>query len=749
MNRKNKKFKGTILFTVVSVMAILLVFLLGTLVLASSANKRTHKTYASTQAEFAARSAIESFFTAMESNDDIVSAVEGLAVGSPMYVEVNLNSTAYGTLTDLVDSAGTVHPHSIMIEAVNSPNDENFVLDTQKGWVQFTPVKISATAELGKEEGSVVAYIRKRSPEEIKQVPIKGLQIANLVDMKTCQGTYTGGFGFNICGNDAANAYLETTNDPKFETDLTFINGNVNWKTQAKINVISADTGTVVMGDLEKSNSNLFVEVKYDESKIKTENDVPYLYVENNLRGSAADGAIKIIAPDKDPYNVFCGWFTEGQQASEIAADLYMTYPSQTSVFGKETGSGSSLHKWAASLATGTNVNFASKGGNIYSKGNLILNACQLDGGVYVEGNLFLNQNSISVGIAGDIVCDHTVVLTDNFIKAHSGTKIVCENAIIGDETDFNNVLAGTPGALTASGTKSSPVQLASSDNTKYVLLISAAEYRASGKEIYPAKMEKSALIGDETQMIPNLETVRTQLNYSVDPTTGNEIYDPAVYLTEVPSGYDCTTNKYDNSSPASATITGNCTIEGSFEGKRSITIDPPQNGEIWVVLDNAKFENGLDLKVNDANRKINFLIKGTFQVKSLLNMTSSNVYADADVDEDTVININWYGAKKPDGSSGSEILLDNGGTIVGTAKAPYTELASTSQGAYHIDYPGEASDSKAPWVGNAFIRTIKKVNGNENNLFKVLCSGAPGKQPNIIPTKSNGDYEILYYNEY
>lgn len=732
MNRKNKKFKGTVLFTVVSVMSILLIFLLGTLVLAASANKRNHRTYASTQAEFAARSAIESFFTAMENNDAIAADVETLSVGSPMYVEVNLNSNAFGRLAT-IDG----HSSSIKVEAVQDQGNENFVLDGTNGWKHYPPVKITAVAQLGKEQGSVVAYIRKKAPDEVHPVPIKGLQLANIVDMKTCDATYTGGFGFNICGDDPENANLDITNNPKFETDLTYINGNAHFKTQAEIHAFEPATGTVIMGNLDKENNAAncpLVSVKYDKSKINSMNDVPYLFVEGTI--SSVNG-ITIKSFDDAPYNVFCGSFTDGSNPSSIDADIYMMDQNATSTFGIASGSGSILHKWVDSVSTKTNQSFSSEGGNIYSRGYLILNGCQINGGVYVERDLTLNQtNSVKVDVSGSIVCGGTVTLTDEFIKSNSPKTIYCKEAKIGADTVYSG---GADLTYTSA-----------SDPTKYVTFKDVEDYKNAGNQIYPSLMEKAVITGvipdsasgENNKIIPNLQEVRQQLNYIVDPVTGLSVFDPTVYLTSVPSSFDCS-KVYNSNSNYNNPITDSCTIQGDFGSQCNIKIDPPEGSEIWIVLKDANFINGMTLDVNDANRKINFLVDGTFRVKTGngVYMTTSNIKPNAVVAESTEINVTWYG------TVGSKMIFDNGGTIVGTAKAPYTSLSSTSSGAYAVSYGGQSINS--PWIGNAFLNTIEKVEGRENNLFKVLCSGNPDGDDSDLHTQDNGDYRILYFNEY
>lgn len=61
-----KKLKGTVLFTVVSVMMVLIVFLAGTLALATTASNRAHRNYQTAQAEAVARTVLDSAIKAIE-----------------------------------------------------------------------------------------------------------------------------------------------------------------------------------------------------------------------------------------------------------------------------------------------------------------------------------------------------------------------------------------------------------------------------------------------------------------------------------------------------------------------------------------------------------------------------------------------------------------------------------------------------------------------------------------------------------
>ena len=86
-----RSFRGTVLFTTVSVMALLIIFLMGTLVLASASNSRAHKSYATSQASYTARAAVDSFIRAMSDKPEIAAAVEGLADGGNFEVELSFN----------------------------------------------------------------------------------------------------------------------------------------------------------------------------------------------------------------------------------------------------------------------------------------------------------------------------------------------------------------------------------------------------------------------------------------------------------------------------------------------------------------------------------------------------------------------------------------------------------------------------------------------------------------------------------
>ncbi|MDD6279164.1 MAG: hypothetical protein PUA81_05170, partial [Oscillospiraceae bacterium] len=279
---KNRKLKGSVLFTVVSVMSLLIIFLTGTLVLAASANKRAHRTYSTSQAEYTARAAIESFTAAMEHNPDIAGAIQNL--NGTIYPTVELGTTGMGHIGCYItdDSGNSVYTEDkIKIEKLDDKYSQYYY--TQAGsWEKLDTIKITATATVGKEEKSVTAYIRKKAPNEVKPNPIKGLQTAGGNNVDATEGTYTGAL---VLGITETPGDFKINNGTNTHTDFNFINGNLdisgsglNIYIDKNVDDNGNAVGTVIMGDLGIQNTSL-VRLNYNMSADFTQNQVPYLYV--------------------------------------------------------------------------------------------------------------------------------------------------------------------------------------------------------------------------------------------------------------------------------------------------------------------------------------------------------------------------------------------------------------------------------------------------------------------------------------
>ena len=162
---KKKTLRGSALFTVVAVMAILILFLTGTLALATASNSRAHKSYAVSQASYTARSAISAFKKGMEQDADLAATVGAIGEGSLTKFEpqIKISDKTMGKI-GYWDYSDADHPiwvdDCIKLEPVADKVD--WVYDTAKNeWVSWNIVRVTSTCRVGQEEETVVAYISK------------------------------------------------------------------------------------------------------------------------------------------------------------------------------------------------------------------------------------------------------------------------------------------------------------------------------------------------------------------------------------------------------------------------------------------------------------------------------------------------------------------------------------------------------------------------------------------------------------
>ncbi|WP_294410924.1 hypothetical protein [uncultured Ruminococcus sp.] len=335
---KNNKLRGTVLFTVVAVMALLIIFLTGTLALATASSNRAHKSYSSSQASYTAKTAITGFTRAMETSEDIRNKIISLGIdGNPAVIHPSLtfrNGASQDKTIGLVGfwgDDGVWHDNQITVERETvqdpadptnpdariaktewvyyDPNDyhefgpNGEVLEPR--WVQIERVKITATARVGREESTVTAYLTKMPGvgEETEDITITtppsnprthtgGIKGLNTVGDGVFHngGRYTGGMGIGLTGDgvkDGERIQYILDNSVELDTTLSFFNADVFMKTGTfGINVNQADdipvSQTVINGSLLLQNDS-FVELDYEMKHDFTQKQIPYLYVNDAL----------------------------------------------------------------------------------------------------------------------------------------------------------------------------------------------------------------------------------------------------------------------------------------------------------------------------------------------------------------------------------------------------------------------------------------------------------------------------------
>lgn len=473
MKTENKKtLRGSVLFTVVCVMALLIIFLTGTLALASASSNRAHKSYSSSQASYTARAAIDTFVQSMGREPGIPAAIENIG-DTPLEVEMKINDPTLGVIgyyddshkwqkdkmviTPVADSAGYIFTD---IDGDNNPE-----------WVPVTAVKLTATCRVGKEEETVSAYIQKTASSTSVVTPggLDGLQEVGGNAFPN-GAVITGGLGLGI-SKDSSGLYIGH-NAVQIETKSTFINGSFIGGTGSfAINIknpVDNKTGklqmpnsqTVVMGSVYMRN-NCFFNLDYTMTSNYTQKDIPYIYIDKTIGGSSSiefartgkfvkkDGKYEFEGATKEgkaPFNIFIGTFDSYAFKDEVklgSADIYMLdeYVNDTTkhrilyvsdedreysseelaiddesrpgkdqdryvtvgdnYIGKDNAGRTILYDWASSYVHKTESQHKTTGGNVYSMGNLTLQACEIYGDVRVNGNCTIKSN---VTIRGDLI---------------------------------------------------------------------------------------------------------------------------------------------------------------------------------------------------------------------------------------------------------------------------------------------------------------------------------------------------------
>lgn len=464
---KKKTLKGSVLFTVVSVMALLIIFLTGTLALASATNNRAHKSYASSQANYTARAAIQSFTEAMQREEGIVAAVQALDGTKVLHPEVIIDDSTLG-IVGYYDNTGTWQNNAITVELQGK--DWAWYDDGtgNKEWHEVEIVKISATCRVGKEEETVSAVIKKSASKQSgspSSSQVKGLQSAGDGYMPA-GGTVTGGLGLGLKDNKRETVF-NLDNDTNLETTLTFVNGSlVPSSSDITVNIYAPVDKIknpmpywemVVNGNFYLPNNN-FINVLYDMDEDFTQKQVPYLYVDGAIFVSTAEHFVN--STTHAPLNIFAGTIkTLSNDIVFEGADLYLmdefdpteTYRIElTNSWSSGTThevvkgdnrigvtGGSKLYNWAYSAVNRTDQQFESVGGNIYCNGNLQLGGTLINGDLRVNGDLVITQaynvtvkSVTSPGgnkVGGNVVVNGTIWLEQNAGIIADG-KIYCKD---------------------------------------------------------------------------------------------------------------------------------------------------------------------------------------------------------------------------------------------------------------------------------------------------------------------------------
>ncbi|MBP5361741.1 MAG: hypothetical protein J6Y71_01740 [Ruminococcus sp.] len=463
---KNRKMKGSVLLTVVSVMALLIVFMTAALALSTSMNNRAHANYSDSQAEYTAKAAIQSFTQAIHTNEAVAQTLLNMDIGDVVTPSVIVSDTGMGNV-GYYNSDGEWVRDKITIEYVK----DNMAYDgAQNAWVPMQVIKITATGKVGKQEKSVSYYI-ERASVETKSSSIKGFQTLGGGGHQN-NGEITGALTMGL--KDGGDLEYGFKNDYSLRTDVVFVNGDFT-KTDGnsiEFNVVKPNTQYVIMGDFTVRGSKFTINLDYPfgksdsttgklTSENMTQQNIPYLYVKGNLGASTGMTSL-IVKPtgvnnihelrEGAPFNIFCG--TIGASTSRTlptsddpstsfsnadrgswggvdinGADLYLLNSLDDESVGHDSyldpANESNLYKWSDSVLNGTASKFYSEGGSIYCNHNLhIGKKLTVRGNLIVQGNLEVNEGLVVEGdlaVKGDITGMDKITVNGNWYYSGGG----------------------------------------------------------------------------------------------------------------------------------------------------------------------------------------------------------------------------------------------------------------------------------------------------------------------------------------
>lgn len=676
MNDHEKKGKvgGSVLFTVIVVMMVLVVFLMGTLGLASAANKRAQNSYTSSQAQYTARMAVESVLAAMQNDADVAERVYKLRANTPINVDIS---------TDRLATAGTTGDAYGRIQSCTIENIGKDYYYVDDKWDGRDIIKITATVQLGTQDSTVSAYILKKEKDSVvNNTPSGGgggLVTAGDATFGTKVSVF-GGAGINL-GNrwrdldpaDALRGYSFDGSANFSSQDTT----SLQWEAPYVVNgSFTADgsgaalvfpklgSGFTFWGNFNFNNQIAITSgnpavLNAGSSAALNYTDIPYIYVEKTLSITNGDKGVNVT--NQIPLNILCG-NTCIIATDPIYANLYMMNDNtpdsekvEKQVYWPEFkiekyanyinfNQGSLLSNWTYQLINGVDNPTEHVGGSIYAQDELCIDADNQKG--VVEGSLVVDDDLListqEFVVEGDLVVKGKLKITNGRVKV--GGNFYHDNQAGDDYTDkvfdSTGATALTPDAYDSS--KGYPYYM----TREYVLGLTDETYTgkdASGKNVTLARQFVNTLQDTMSTAMDPYKNAYYGLpttayggkvdswwqKYSVDPTSaaGMDVraYEP---------------NDAVNTPNGKEIVIANTEIavlrSGNYDGVNIRVVPDDSHPSIWLIVDEnvsfgnmngyrgfifedcgatvAEITNGTDVKLNkDGNPAYQVTSTGTY----------------------------------------------------------------------------------------------------------------------------------------
>ncbi len=406
MKTKNNsaKLKGTVLYTVVSVLMVLIVFLMGTLALAATASNRAYTNYQKEQTEYTARAVLDAVMQKI--NEDVAgTGLKGDIAGMS-------GST---TITVGISDGTNVREYDVVVRKTDRTTSVYSAEDEEWSEVAIYELSVNVGSNTTSAETTYTSFI---GADVISTSGGGGggafVSLGDTGGQEIATKGYTTGGSFLGIGVENFEYSMSSNGTTTIDAPF-YVNGDLGLATDFIIHYTNPGDFFVVKGDLNLTNGKSLStsHVSYSAPANIAYNQTPYLYVEGTLNSVVGS----TVGAEDTPVNLYCGSFSnkDGNGNQKWYGDIYAFNADGTSYISNQ-GTTTALYEWTNNLLT-KNDGSETKFGNYYSAGNVEFDIRK--DGTGIEGDLRVakdikiagggNWNALVVG--GDVMCGGTLTI--------------------------------------------------------------------------------------------------------------------------------------------------------------------------------------------------------------------------------------------------------------------------------------------------------------------------------------------------
>jgi len=655
--KSRQKLKGSVLFTVVAVMMVVLVFVMSALTIAGATSRRAYSDYAKAQTQYTARSAIDATITYLQDSTEFARKVKTL----------NNTGDSFDVTVSYESSDGSTDDITVKVELIAK---DYAYTDGETHDV----VTITASSSLLDENSSVSLFLLKDSPGSSSGGFSNALTTLGSFNPRSGKITSYGGTSVNLNVEDG----LNPSDDPMriTESNGAAYSGNLIFNSSIKVangkpkfrfdkDIYGTPQGMVVYGDFDldgtQSEAYFISEVDYTGVTDVEYSEVPYIFIDGTF--DLSDGVTEIGSANSG-FNIFCKQFLYGSQNNrQVYADTYIwnsdpnydsliqkfkDYNDFASDYYNYTGEegrnytrfygdmfmsnysynfnennkfvskigndgGTQLLQWAGSIVNGeTSKEY---GGNIFTKGSLSFSGqSTVNGDVTAEQGVYMSNMRTNpwgwemreaVRINGRLTVGG-VLFVDNQNGRNSYVESLCisspDNVIIrGRGLQVGDKVYNTTEEFINACNITDPAD----PNYNPNIIVDAT----LTTNTFPEKMTRD-------EVLKFVSTKQAAVTQHQDPSTGeysqlkHRSDFSAAELIEYRTPQNGRIERTDAGGTTrlgrNITITDSCTITGDIMGAE-ITFDAAAGSKLYVILDNVNLIQGSKFYVNSNGGDVYF----------------------------------------------------------------------------------------------------------------------------------------------